>query len=204
MAAACLSSPTVALHVTVVPSTTVLSAVCRGGTRPSCGRGGVQQDQASPRRHLGERTTRSLLGLLGAGQAHRATMQEGEPPHGIHAHIDKSVWLCYSFFVHVYREREKGLGGSTEGKRPDVGARLRCRPGRTPRALAPRAETRAATLRRHARAEKPSMRVWVRMTRRTCARTTILDARACGLPKVQRCSRCQSREALWLRDERIV
>ena len=102
----------VALQGIVVPSTTVLSAVCRGGTR-----------------------------------------LWGEPPHSLQAHIDKSVWVCYSFFVYAYSERERGLGGSTKGMRQAVGARLRRRPGLMPRALAQRAETRVATLCLHARAE---------------------------------------------------
>src|SRR5215471_11502748 len=67
-------APMVALQGTVIPSTTVLSAVCRGGTR-----------------------------------------LWGEPLRGLQAHIDKSAWVCYSFFVYIYRERERGLGGSTEG-----------------------------------------------------------------------------------------
>jgi hypothetical protein len=101
------------------------------------------------------------------------------------SYIDKSVWLCYSFFVYTDHERERGLGGITVGKRQDVGVRLRRRPGLTPRAVAPRAGTPAATLRRHARVEKPPMLMWVRMARRTRARMTILDERACGLHKVR-------------------
>ena len=108
-------------------------------------------------------------------------MPEGEAPHGIQAPLEKSVWVCYSFFVYAYRERERGLGGRTEGKRPDVGARLRRRPELTPRALAPRVGTRAATRRLHGRAEQPCMRVWGRMRRRARALTTILDGRALSL-----------------------
>jgi hypothetical protein len=108
-------------------------------------------------------------------------MPEGEAPHGLQAPLEKSMWVCYAFFVYAYRERERGLGGRTEGKRPDGGARLRRRPGLTPRALAPRVGTHAATRRLHGRAEQLCMRVWGRMTRRTRARTTILDGRACGL-----------------------
>src|SRR5262249_36864915 len=74
----------------------------------------------------------------------------------------------------TYRERERGLGGSTEGMRQDVEARLRRRPELTPRALAHRAETRLSL---SVCTRVPSSRpcVWMRMTRRTRARTTILD-----------------------------
>src|SRR5215475_15772856 len=40
----------------------------------------------------------------------RVGMEEGELPYGLQAPLEKAVWLCYSFFVYTYGEREAWEG----------------------------------------------------------------------------------------------